>query len=134
MQGNYVPVDELSARSQVAEYDVILALSLTKWVHLNWGDAGIQRFFQKVYAHLRPGGKFILEPQPFSSYSKKKKLTVGLVSSVCLVWSHSTWYHMLWQHYFLWTNDWYTYFLTCRRSSTRTIRAYVSILVTSMLT
>ena len=64
------------AESQRPEFDVILALSLTKWIHLNWGDAGIKRFFKKIFHHLRPGGKFILEPQPFSSYSKKKKLTV----------------------------------------------------------
>lgn len=53
-----------------------MALSVTKWIHLNWGDIGIKRFFKKVYRHLKPGGKFIVEPQPFSSYSKKKKLTV----------------------------------------------------------
>ena len=77
LQGNYVPKDAHSVDSQTEEYDVILALSLTKWIHLNWGDVGIKRFFQKVYRHLRPGGRFILEPQPFSSYSKRKKLTVS---------------------------------------------------------
>lgn len=76
-----MPADETSARNQSAEYDVILALSLSKWVHLNWGDEGIKRFFQKVYAHLRPGGRFVLEPQPFSSYSKKKKLTVSSIAT-----------------------------------------------------
>ena len=77
MQGNYVPMDDYSVDAQTPEYDVILALSLSKWIHLNWGDTGIKRFFKKVYRHLRPGGKFILEPQPFNSYSKKKKLTVS---------------------------------------------------------
>lgn len=57
------------------KYDVILALSITKWIHLNWGDDGIKRFFQKVHSSLNDGGCFILEPQPFSSYKRKKKLT-----------------------------------------------------------
>lgn len=77
MQENYVPKSDVSAETQAAEFDVILALSLSKWIHLNWGDAGIKRFFKKVYHHLHPGGKFILEPQPFNSYSKKKRLTVS---------------------------------------------------------
>ncbi len=79
-KGNYVPkADEASSlESQVPEYDVILALSLTKWVHLNWGDGGIKRLFKKVYRHLRPGGRLILEPQPYSSYSKRKNLTVSI--------------------------------------------------------
>ena len=64
---------------------MILALSITKWIHLNWGDVGIKRFFQKVYHHLRPGGRFILESQPFSSYSKKKKLTVRTQTSSAIV-------------------------------------------------
>lgn len=61
--------------SQETLYDTVLALSVTKWIHLNWGDEGIKRFFKKIYDHLRPGGHLILEPQPFSSYSKKKNLT-----------------------------------------------------------
>ena len=76
-QGNYIPTSDEGVGSQEPEYDIILALSLTKWVHLNWGDAGLKRLFQRVFHHLRPGGRFILEPQPFSSYARKKKLTVG---------------------------------------------------------
>jgi hypothetical protein len=54
-------------------YDVILALSVTKWIQLNWGDLGILRFFDRIRCLLRaPGGRLILEPQPFSSYRKKK--------------------------------------------------------------
>ncbi|KAJ1654744.1 hypothetical protein IWQ61_005371, partial [Dispira simplex] len=46
-------------------YDLILALSVTKWIHLNQGDEGLGRFFMKVFQQLEPGGRFILEPQPF---------------------------------------------------------------------
>lgn len=76
-QKNYVPTSEAEVASTHPQYDIILALSITKWVHLNWGDVGLRRMFQKMFRHLRPGGKLILEPQPFSSYARKKKLTVS---------------------------------------------------------
>ncbi|KAJ1967330.1 hypothetical protein IWQ62_001931 [Dispira parvispora] len=49
-------------------YDLILALSITKWIHLNQADEGLGRFFAKVFQQLAPGGRFILEPQPFRTY------------------------------------------------------------------
>lgn len=75
VKGNYVLESDMLLQTQREEYDVILCLSVTKWVHLNWGDAGLKRLFQRVYKHLRPGGLFILEPQPWNSYGKRKKLT-----------------------------------------------------------
>uniref|UniRef100_A0A8C5NX72 RNA methyltransferase n=1 Tax=Jaculus jaculus TaxID=51337 RepID=A0A8C5NX72_JACJA len=73
--GNYVLDREELVEAQSAEYDVVLCLSLTKWVHLNWGDEGLKRMFRRIYRHLRPGGILILEPQPWSSYGKRKTLT-----------------------------------------------------------
>jgi hypothetical protein len=57
-----------------AAYDAVLCLSVTKWVHFNWGDAGVKRLFRKAFASLQQGGVFILEPQDFKSYKKKKSL------------------------------------------------------------
>ncbi|KAI9136852.1 Bicoid-interacting protein 3-domain-containing protein [Paraphysoderma sedebokerense] len=52
-------------------FDVVLALSITKWIHLHHGDAGIKEFFHTCYRLLKPDGSLILEPQSWNSYSKK---------------------------------------------------------------
>lgn len=51
-------------------YDCVLALSITKWVHVNWGDAGLMQFFHRLVNALRPGGLLVLEPQPWRSYKQ----------------------------------------------------------------
>lgn len=59
----------------VTSYHVILCLSVTKWIHLNWGDDGIIKLFSKVWKLLEPGGVFILEPQPWISYFKNRQVS-----------------------------------------------------------
>ncbi|KAF5318624.1 hypothetical protein D9619_010718 [Psilocybe cf. subviscida] len=61
-----------------AGYDVVVAFSVSKWIHLNEGDKGLRRFFRRVYEVLNPGGAFILEPQPWDSYSKAKRMNQTL--------------------------------------------------------
>jgi len=70
---NYVPEFEEQIEQTQEEYDVIMALSVTKWIHLNWGDEGMKKFFRRVFHHMKPGGRFILETQIFESYYKRAK-------------------------------------------------------------
>ncbi|ELU07128.1 hypothetical protein CAPTEDRAFT_150016 [Capitella teleta] len=74
MQGNYVMEKDEQVERQQEEYDAILFFSISKWIHLNWGDAGLKRAFRRVFKQLRPGGHFILEPQSWTSYKRRTKL------------------------------------------------------------
>lgn len=71
MLGNDTDLDNIKA-----EYDTIIAFSVTKWVHLNFGDEGLKRFFKRLYRALHQGGRLVLEPQPWSSYRLKRRMTV----------------------------------------------------------
>lgn len=82
----------------VAEYDTILALSVTKWIHLNFSDLGLKRFFKRIHRALLPGGRFVLEPQPWSSYRLKRRMTVCasvLDRRLELIRSFSRWFLFL---------------------------------------
>lgn len=75
---NYAVTDESQMVSDKQQYDLILCLSLTKWIHLNFGDAGLKMTFRRMFNQLRPGGKLILEAQNWASYKKRKKLSVSI--------------------------------------------------------
>lgn len=85
VQGNYVPENDEFLQMVQPEYDTILCLSVTKWIHLNWKDAGLKRFFHRIFAHLRPGGRLILEAQGWASYSKRKKLTETIAENYAAI-------------------------------------------------
>ncbi|KAH9868067.1 hypothetical protein IAQ61_007374 [Plenodomus lingam] len=58
-------------RQEVAgPFDVILALSVIKWIHLEHLDGGLETFFAKCSSSLRTGGHFVVELQTWDSYEK----------------------------------------------------------------
>ncbi|GAA5879650.1 hypothetical protein JCM1840_000601 [Sporobolomyces johnsonii] len=59
-------------------YDVIIAFSVTKWIHLTHLNAGLLVFFRRVFDSLLPGGRLVLEPQPFSTYARSAKMSPEL--------------------------------------------------------
>ncbi|KAK9148579.1 hypothetical protein Scep_007336 [Stephania cephalantha] len=66
-------VKELYQESEA--YDTILCLSVTKWIHLNWGDDGLITLFANIWRLLRLGGILLLEPQPWKSYQKNYQVS-----------------------------------------------------------
>lgn len=50
-------------------FDVVFLLSVTKWIHLNNGDAGMLALFGHIYSILNDGGHLVVEPQPMSNYA-----------------------------------------------------------------
>ncbi|XP_020595980.1 probable RNA methyltransferase At5g51130 isoform X2 [Phalaenopsis equestris] len=57
------------------KFHTILCLSVTKWIHLNWGDDGLLTLFSKIWRLLKPGGVLLLEPQPWTSYKRYRLLS-----------------------------------------------------------
>lgn len=72
----FLAADFVNHKTTLKKCDAIMCLSVTKWIHLNWGDDGIKKLFRKVHQLLLPGGMFILEPQPWTSYRKVFKKQV----------------------------------------------------------
>ncbi|KAK1257346.1 putative RNA methyltransferase [Acorus gramineus] len=57
------------------KYDTVVCFSVTKWIHLNWGDDGLIMLFTNIWRVLRPGGILVLEPQPWKSYQKNHQVS-----------------------------------------------------------
>lgn len=57
----------------VGKFDVVLLLSVTKWIHLNNGDAPMLKLFAHIQSILNEGGYLVVEPQPMSNYSRASK-------------------------------------------------------------
>lgn len=68
-----VNILDLDETKEKTKYDTVVCFSLTKWVHLNYGDEGIKKMFQKIKMCLAWGGLLILEVQKHKSYIKKIK-------------------------------------------------------------
>ncbi|KAI9264229.1 Bicoid-interacting protein 3-domain-containing protein [Phascolomyces articulosus] len=64
---------DINLKGQENKYDTVLALSITKWIHIHHGDKGMKDFFKRIYQVLKPGGILILEPQVYETYERRAK-------------------------------------------------------------
>ncbi|KAF1859655.1 hypothetical protein Lal_00010239 [Lupinus albus] len=67
LESEYNPLEQ--------HYDTILCLSVTLWIHLNWGDDGLKTLFQKIWNMLLPNGLFVLEPHKWKTYEHNRNIS-----------------------------------------------------------
>eukprot|EP00435_Cladocopium_sp_Y103_P012445 s1234_g3.t1 len=75
----------LRRHDQPERFDVVLCLSVTKWIHFAHGDTGLHNLFKRCFKRTRPGGYFVLEPQEWGSYKKKRHLTREIRQTVAKI-------------------------------------------------
>lgn len=71
--GNIMDMDVI----EIGHFDVVLCLSVTKWIHFHKGDMGVKYLFRKIYDVLNLNGYFMLEPQSYENYKKAVKRNVS---------------------------------------------------------
>lgn len=60
-------------------FDVVLLLSVTKWIHLNAGDVGLLALFREIYdSVIVDGGCLVVEPQDWANYKRAAKKAAHL--------------------------------------------------------
>ena len=87
---SYFVEDFVARPTGRGQYDTVTCLSVTKWVQLAHGDAGVRTLFRKAHTMLRDdvaacGGRaefatgvLVLEPQPWRSYRRRARLTPAM--------------------------------------------------------
>jgi 7SK snRNA methylphosphate capping enzyme len=60
------------------DFDTILLLSITKWLHLNHGDDGLVSFLRNLFNVLPSGGTLVVEPQEWQNYKRAVSKNAGL--------------------------------------------------------
>ena len=55
------------------QWDVVMLLSVVKWLHLNNSDAVLVELFRRLFEIVVPGGFLVLEPQDWANYKRAAK-------------------------------------------------------------
>lgn len=63
-------------------YNLITALSVTKWIHIQQSDLGLCRFFARLCHTLVPNALLFLERQEWRSYSTAKNLDPSMRNKI----------------------------------------------------
>lgn len=63
------------------QWDVVMLLSVVKWLHLNNSDAVLVELFQRLFEIVVPGGFLVLEPQDWANYKRAAKKCPSLRES-----------------------------------------------------
>lgn len=70
---SFVCKNVIDFSNSASKYDVVMCLSVTKWIQLTEGDSGLLTLFQIIYQLTTIGGRAIIEYQPWSSYLNNRK-------------------------------------------------------------
>lgn len=76
----FIHGDFLGISKTWKSYDVIICLSVSKWIHFHHGDEGMKTLFNLFWKILRSGGLLVFEPQPLKSYIQASKKQVRLIT------------------------------------------------------
>lgn len=60
-------------RSAAGQWDVVMLLSVIKWVHLNNSDDVLVELFRRLFEVVVPGGCLVIEPQDWANYKRAVK-------------------------------------------------------------
>ena len=52
----------------VEKFDVVFVFSVSMWIHLNYGESGLQSLFENCQRLTKSEGLLVLEPQPWKCY------------------------------------------------------------------
>ena len=63
------------------QWDVVMLLSVVKWLHLNNSDAVLVELFRRLFEIVVPGGFLVLEPQDWANYKRAAKKCPSLRES-----------------------------------------------------
>ena len=63
--------NENNLKSSKNGFSIVFALSITMWIHINWGDEGLTKFLRNLSEICNE--HLVIEPQPWKSYLSMRK-------------------------------------------------------------